>query len=133
MAYYTTSVHLVSKFGHSLRRWLSRKVWQHQFLKGFFISMYIYLLPNICHWEIFLFCLYFKTERYLKVCMKISEHNFTLKISKSLSQKHLGAIRKTIKSRNLQGNDAVDSSLTVIFLESDTIRKLHGLRLYNLP
>ena len=52
--------------------------------------------------------------------MKISELNFTLKISKSLSQKHLGAIRNTIKSEHLQGIDDVASSLTVIFLESDT-------------
>ena len=65
--------------------------------------------------------------------MKISEHNFTLKISKSLSQKHLGAIRNTIKSDNLKGIDAVAFSMTVIFLESDIIWKLHGLRLYNLP
>ena len=64
--------------------------------------------------------------------MKISEQNFTLKICKSLSQKHLGAITNAIKSGNLQGNDAGAPSLTVIFLESDTIWKLHGLRLYNL-
>ena len=64
--------------------------------------------------------------------MKISEQNFTLKIRKSLSQKHLGAIPNTIKPGLLQGIDAVAPSLTVIFLESDIIWKLHGLRLYNL-
>ena len=29
--------------------------------------------------------------------------------------------------------DAVAPSLTVIFVENDTVWKLHGLRLYNLP
>ena len=65
--------------------------------------------------------------------MKISEHNLTLKIIKSLSQKHLGVIRNTIKLEHLQGIDGVASYLKVIFLESDTIWKLHGLRLYNFP
>ena len=51
--------------------------------------------------------------------MKISEQNVTLKISKSLSQKHLGAIITTIKSEHLQEIDAVAPSLKVMFSESE--------------
>ena len=45
--------------------------------------------------------------------MKISEQNFTLKISKSLSQEHLGAIRNTMKSEHLQGIAAVGSKFMI--------------------
>ena len=54
--------------------------------------------------------------------MKIYEQNFTLEISKSLIQKHLGAIRNTIKSDHLQGIDTIAPSLKVI--ESDQTRLL---------
>ena len=58
---------------------------------------------------------------------------FTLKIRKSLSQDCLGACKNDLKSKLLQGIDVTTPSLMVIFLESDLMWKLHGLRLYKLP